>query len=149
VLDGEIVTLDESGKPSFERLQSRMQLAGETAIRRRAREIPAVYVIFDALWLAGAGVKGLTADVARRAVTGSLDVRTVHAFAAAGSAGQHATVGTRHASPSRLRTDLRSYPPTWRFPLAVPQLHALPAVGRATRWAAGAASLPTLLERHG
>jgi bifunctional non-homologous end joining protein LigD len=53
VLDGEIVTFDESGKPSFERLQSRMHLTGETAIRRRAREIPAVYVIFDVLWLDG------------------------------------------------------------------------------------------------
>src|SRR3954467_1578786 len=53
VLDGEIVAFDESGRPSFERLQSRMHLTGEAAIRRRAREIPAVLVIFDLLWLDG------------------------------------------------------------------------------------------------
>src|SRR3954471_16728503 len=51
VLDGEIVTFDDDGRPSFERLQSRMHLTGEAAIRRRAQEIPAVYVLFDLLWL--------------------------------------------------------------------------------------------------
>ena len=40
VLDGEIVALDADGRPSFERLQSRMHLTGEAAIRRRSREIP-------------------------------------------------------------------------------------------------------------
>src|SRR3954447_8238271 len=53
VLDGEIVAFDLAGKPSFERLQSRMHLTGEAAIRRSAREIPAVYVLFDLLWLDG------------------------------------------------------------------------------------------------
>jgi bifunctional non-homologous end joining protein LigD len=53
VLDGEIVAFDDLGKPSFERLQSRMHRTGEAAIRRRAREIPATYVIFDLLWLDG------------------------------------------------------------------------------------------------
>src|SRR3954452_13854287 len=51
VLDGEIVTFDDDGRPSFERLQSRMHLTGEAAIRRRAQETPAVYVLFDLLWL--------------------------------------------------------------------------------------------------
>jgi bifunctional non-homologous end joining protein LigD len=54
VLDGEIVAFDGSGKPSFERLQSRMHLTGDAAIRSRARDIPAVYVVFDVLWLDGA-----------------------------------------------------------------------------------------------
>src|SRR5215210_734701 len=53
VLDGEIVAFDEQGRPSFERLQPRMHLTGDAAVRRRAREIPAVYMVFDLLWLDG------------------------------------------------------------------------------------------------
>ncbi|MBA2644937.1 MAG: DNA ligase, partial [Solirubrobacterales bacterium] len=53
LLDGEIVAFDQDGRPSFERLQQRMHLTGESAVRRRARELPAVYVIFDLLHLDG------------------------------------------------------------------------------------------------
>jgi bifunctional non-homologous end joining protein LigD len=53
VLDGEVVALDERGVPSFERLQQRMHLASEAAVRRRATEAPVTYVIFDLLHLEG------------------------------------------------------------------------------------------------
>lgn len=53
VLDGEIVAFDEQGKPSFACLQSRMNLSSESAIRRRASEVPVTYVIFDLLYLEG------------------------------------------------------------------------------------------------
>ena len=53
VLDGELVTFDEQGRPSFQRLQRRMHLASESEIRRRAAEIPVVYMIFDLLYLDG------------------------------------------------------------------------------------------------
>ena len=53
ILDGEVVAFDEHGRPSFERLQSRMHLASDSAVRRRMREIPATYVAFDVLWLEG------------------------------------------------------------------------------------------------
>ncbi len=53
VLDGELVTFDEQGRPSFQRLQRRMHLASESEIRRRATEIPVVYMIFDLLYLDG------------------------------------------------------------------------------------------------
>ena len=53
VLDGEIVAFDASGRPSFERLQSRMHVASGSAIRRRAADTPVVYAIFDVLYLDG------------------------------------------------------------------------------------------------
>ena len=59
VLDGEIVAFDEEGRPSFERLQSRMHLASDSAVRRRMRDIPATYVIFDLLYLDGHSTTGL------------------------------------------------------------------------------------------
>ena len=53
VLDGEIVAFDEQGRPSFERLQRRMHVTSKSVIERLAREQPAVYVIFDVLYLDG------------------------------------------------------------------------------------------------
>src|SRR5439155_4437938 len=53
ILDGEIVAFDEQGRPSFARMQQRMHLTSESVIRRRAKEVPVVYVIFDVLWLDG------------------------------------------------------------------------------------------------
>jgi bifunctional non-homologous end joining protein LigD len=47
------VAFDDEGRPSFERLQSRMHLASDSAVRRRMRDIPATYVIFDLLYLDG------------------------------------------------------------------------------------------------
>jgi bifunctional non-homologous end joining protein LigD len=53
ILDGEIVAFDEQGRPSFERLQSRMHLASDAAVRRRMRDTPVTYVAFDLLYLNG------------------------------------------------------------------------------------------------
>ena len=53
ILDGEIVAFDAEGRPSFERLQSRMHLASDSAVKRRMRDIPVTYVIFDLLYLDG------------------------------------------------------------------------------------------------
>jgi len=52
VLDGEIVMLDEKGRPSFERLQSRIG-ASAGAAARMAKEQPALLYVFDLLYLDG------------------------------------------------------------------------------------------------
>jgi bifunctional non-homologous end joining protein LigD len=53
ILDGEIVALDEDGIPRFEQLQQRMGLTAETDVRRAMREVPAIYMAFDVLYLDG------------------------------------------------------------------------------------------------
>jgi bifunctional non-homologous end joining protein LigD len=53
VLDGEIVALDEKGRPSFEEIQQRMGLTSESDIRRKMKEVPVTYMIFDLLWQEG------------------------------------------------------------------------------------------------
>ena len=53
VLDGEIVALDDQGRPDFQRLQPRMHVTSESTIRRRVSDTPVVYMIFDVLWLEG------------------------------------------------------------------------------------------------
>ena len=66
ILDGEIVAFDEHGRPSFERLQTRMHLATEAAAKRRSRDVPVVYVAFDLLWLDGRSMLGLAYGDRRR-----------------------------------------------------------------------------------
>jgi bifunctional non-homologous end joining protein LigD len=53
VLDGEIVALDKSGRPSFEALQQRMHVGSRARARKLAEATPVTYVIFDVLWLDG------------------------------------------------------------------------------------------------
>ena len=50
VLDGEIVSLDAEGRPSFERLQQRMNTIPNV---RRIEQLPVVYYVFDLLYLDG------------------------------------------------------------------------------------------------
>jgi bifunctional non-homologous end joining protein LigD len=53
VLDGEVVVLDEAGRPSPERLASRLEAESDSVARRLAAKAPAAYVIFDLLYLDG------------------------------------------------------------------------------------------------
>jgi bifunctional non-homologous end joining protein LigD len=52
-LDGEVVALDDEGRPSFERLQHRMHVTSAADARRRAEQVRIAYVLFDLLWLNG------------------------------------------------------------------------------------------------
>ena len=53
VLDGELVAFDDDGRPSFQRLQGRMHVVSSSEVRRRMRDVPVTYVIFDVLHLDG------------------------------------------------------------------------------------------------
>jgi bifunctional non-homologous end joining protein LigD len=53
VLDGEVVAFDADGRPDFGRLQRRMHLASESAVRRRMNDTPVAYMAFDLLHLDG------------------------------------------------------------------------------------------------
>jgi bifunctional non-homologous end joining protein LigD len=59
VLDGEVVSFDAEGRPSFQRLQSRMHLTSEHAVRRLSQSEPVAYILFDVLWLDGHSLMGL------------------------------------------------------------------------------------------
>ena len=73
ILDGEIVAFDEDGRPSFERLQQRMHLASDSAVRRKARDVPAVYMIFDVLYLEGRATMSLPYEE-RRDLLGAMEL---------------------------------------------------------------------------
>ena len=59
VLDGEIVAYDESGKPSFSRLQKRMLLSRPRDIAAAMARVPVRAVFFDCLALEGYDLRGL------------------------------------------------------------------------------------------
>jgi bifunctional non-homologous end joining protein LigD len=122
VLDGELVTFDDAGRPSFGRLQERMHVADVSAARRLAERVPVVYLVFDVLHLRGASTLR-TPYVQRRALLEELGVegttwRVPPSFAGSGadvlaaSAENHleGVVAKRAASP--YRPGARS--PDWR-----------------------------------
>jgi bifunctional non-homologous end joining protein LigD len=59
ILDGEVVALDEEGRPRFQLIQSRMGLTSPAAVKAKAKQQPVDYVIFDLLHLDGHCVRDL------------------------------------------------------------------------------------------
>jgi bifunctional non-homologous end joining protein LigD len=73
VVDGEIVALDEHGRPRFERLQARMHLSTEAAVRARMNDIPVRFMAFDLIWHDGRDLTELP-YTERRAALEALDL---------------------------------------------------------------------------
>jgi bifunctional non-homologous end joining protein LigD len=113
VLDGEVVALDESGRPSFQRLQSRAQLRRAIEIRHAAVNTPVTYYVFDLLGFEDFDLRSLplTArkDLLRRVVPAIGAVRYLEHVEEAGEAlyqeaerlGLEGIVGKKAASPYR------------------------------------------------
>jgi DNA ligase-1 len=59
VLDGELVCLNESGKPCFESVLSRFSVKDERKIRTRMQTTPVEYVVFDVIQWKGKDVTDL------------------------------------------------------------------------------------------
>ncbi|MFC4785394.1 non-homologous end-joining DNA ligase [Nocardioides sp. MAHUQ-72] len=53
LVDGEVIGLNDEGLPDFRVLQDRMHVRRATTAARLAREVPAVYMVFDLLRLDG------------------------------------------------------------------------------------------------
>ncbi|MEU1086214.1 non-homologous end-joining DNA ligase [Streptomyces sp. NPDC005892] len=78
VLDGEIVVFDDAGRSDFERLQSRMGLAGAPAkAARMARLVPAHLILFD-VPLLGTGPLASLPYTERRTALESLGLTGTH-----------------------------------------------------------------------
>ena len=73
VIDGEIVALDDAGRPSFERLQARMHLSTEAAVSARMKDVPVRLMAFDLIWHDGSDLTGLP-YTERRAGLEALDL---------------------------------------------------------------------------
>ncbi|MDR7544295.1 MAG: DNA ligase D [Armatimonadota bacterium] len=59
IIDGEIVALDETGRPSFQRLQARMHVSAPRDVEALRAAVPVVAVFFDCLALEGFDLRSL------------------------------------------------------------------------------------------
>jgi bifunctional non-homologous end joining protein LigD len=71
ILDGELVVLDDAGRPSFNRLQNRAKLSRLPEVKRAAVETPATFYVFDLLAFEGFDVRPLPL-VKRKAILAKL-----------------------------------------------------------------------------
>ena len=69
ILDGEVVVLDDDGKPSFSRLQKRGRLTSAPDVRRATVELPATYFAFDLLAFDDYDLRGLDLVTRREVLT--------------------------------------------------------------------------------
>jgi bifunctional non-homologous end joining protein LigD len=74
VLDGEIVVLDEQGRPNFQSHQRRMNVENSLDIQHLSNEIPSTFYIFDILYLDGKNLENLEFWKRRELLSSVLDL---------------------------------------------------------------------------
>jgi bifunctional non-homologous end joining protein LigD len=70
VVDGEIIALNDRGRPDFRTLQDRMHVRKASTAARLAERVPATYMVFDLLRLDGADLTGLPLEERRERLLG-------------------------------------------------------------------------------
>ena len=68
IVDGEIVAFNDEGKPSFERLQSRINVGRDADVARAAATTPVAFAAFDLLWADGRDLRDLPLSRRKRAL---------------------------------------------------------------------------------
>lgn len=111
VLDGELVVFDAAGRPDPDLLARRDKPGSDSAVRRRARENPGTYVIFDLLYLDGEDLSGAPYKRRRELLEGlelegeawrtprAATTKIKELLAAAGAQGVDGLVLKRRSSP--------------------------------------------------
>ena len=100
VVDGEVVALDERGRPSFQRLQSRMHLTRAADIASARGITPVTGVFFDALALDGRDLRDLPLEARKECLALVLPPRGV--IHATGHVLEHGEAFYEAASEQRL-----------------------------------------------
>jgi bifunctional non-homologous end joining protein LigD len=68
ILDGELVAIDDEGRPNFGQLSHRLHLSSKSMISRLAKESPVSFLVFDLLYLEGHSLLELPYDKRRKAL---------------------------------------------------------------------------------
>jgi bifunctional non-homologous end joining protein LigD len=96
VVDGEIVAPDDEGRPSFQRLQQRMNLQRDADIHRADVQVPVLYYVFDLLYWDGYDLRATSFEERRRqlekALVPSDRVRLIDEYEEDGEAAYEAAV---------------------------------------------------------
>jgi bifunctional non-homologous end joining protein LigD len=66
VLDGELVALDDAGRPDFGKLQRRLHVTSSSTAAKRAKEAPVSFLVFDVLYVLGRSTIDLPYDERRK-----------------------------------------------------------------------------------
>jgi bifunctional non-homologous end joining protein LigD len=68
LIDGEIVALDEQGRPSFERLQQRINVGDRGQVERAAARVPVTFMAFDLIAADGHDLREMPLERRKRAL---------------------------------------------------------------------------------